>query len=123
MEMPKDCLRLVVSPKSIHNSCIEAPSYSGTTVSIQEQRGGPPMQTPLVFRSSRVWPDSTQNSSELRPEAGNQSAFILRQRSTKATGLFGTGVGTEEPPLLVFSHLRWDFVTQRPQHLLTRAAG
>jgi len=25
-------------------------------------------------------------------------------------------------PLLVFSHLRWHFVTQRPQHLLTRAA-
>ena len=28
----------------------------------------------------------------------------------------------EEPPLLIFSHLRWHFVTQRPQHLLTRAA-
>ena len=28
----------------------------------------------------------------------------------------------EEPALLVFSHLRWHFVTQRPQHLLTRAA-
>ncbi len=25
-------------------------------------------------------------------------------------------------PLLVFSHLRWQFVTQRPQHLLTRAS-
>jgi UDP-galactopyranose mutase len=28
----------------------------------------------------------------------------------------------KEPALLVFSHLRWHFVTQRPQHLLTRAA-
>jgi UDP-galactopyranose mutase len=28
----------------------------------------------------------------------------------------------ESPALLVFSHLRWHFVTQRPQHLLTRAA-
>lgn len=27
-----------------------------------------------------------------------------------------------DPALLVFSHLRWHFVTQRPQHLLTRAA-
>lgn len=27
-----------------------------------------------------------------------------------------------EPDLLCFSHLRWHFVTQRPQHLLTRAA-
>ena len=26
-------------------------------------------------------------------------------------------------PLLVFSHLRWDFVTQRPQHLLSRLAA
>ena len=26
------------------------------------------------------------------------------------------------PPIIVFSHLRWDFVYQRPQHLLTRLA-
>ncbi len=26
------------------------------------------------------------------------------------------------PPLICFSHLRWDFVTQRPQHLMTRFA-
>src|SRR4028118_2228784 len=33
-------------------------------------------------------------------------------------------LGSDAPtPLLVcFSHLRWDFVWQRPQHLLTRAA-
>jgi UDP-galactopyranose mutase len=29
---------------------------------------------------------------------------------------------SNEPDLLCFSHLRWHFVTQRPQHLLTRAA-
>ncbi len=28
----------------------------------------------------------------------------------------------KQPALLVFSHLRWHFVTQRPQHLLSRAA-
>jgi glycosyltransferase involved in cell wall biosynthesis len=28
-----------------------------------------------------------------------------------------------KPTLIVLSHLRWDFVTQRPQHLLTRAAN
>ena len=27
-----------------------------------------------------------------------------------------------ESPLVCFSHLRWDFVFQRPQHLMTRAA-
>jgi hypothetical protein len=32
-------------------------------------------------------------------------------------------VGLLHKPLLIcFSHLRWDFVWQRPQHLLTRAA-
>lgn len=30
--------------------------------------------------------------------------------------------GARRPTLLVLSHLRWDFVTQRPQHLMTRAA-
>ncbi len=29
---------------------------------------------------------------------------------------------TDKPTLIVLSHLRWDFVTQRPQHLLSRAA-
>jgi UDP-galactopyranose mutase len=29
---------------------------------------------------------------------------------------------TNTAPLVVFSHLRWDFVYQRPQHLLTRLA-
>jgi hypothetical protein len=26
------------------------------------------------------------------------------------------------PTLIVFCHLRWDFVFQRPQHLMTRLA-
>lgn len=30
--------------------------------------------------------------------------------------------GEPEPDLICFSHLRWDFVYQRPQHLLSRAA-
>src|SRR4051812_20422709 len=28
-----------------------------------------------------------------------------------------------EHPIVVFSHLRWDFVYQRPQHLMSRLAG
>jgi UDP-galactopyranose mutase len=31
-------------------------------------------------------------------------------------------VETEQPDLLCFSHLRWEFVYQRPQHLLSRCA-
>src|SRR5205085_5945291 len=30
--------------------------------------------------------------------------------------------GDSMPTILVFSHLRWDFVYQRPQHLLSRLA-
>src|SRR3954469_13213188 len=36
---------------------------------------------------------------------------------------FASGYADQPAPLLVcFSHLRWDFVWQRPQHLLSRAA-
>ena len=31
--------------------------------------------------------------------------------------------GSPLPPLICFSHLRWDFVTQRPQHLMKRFAA
>ena len=34
----------------------------------------------------------------------------------------GETTGAVRPTLLVLSHLRWDFVTQRPQHLMNRAA-
>jgi len=34
----------------------------------------------------------------------------------------GLKMRTSPPDLIVFSHLRWDFVYQRPQHLLSRAA-
>ncbi len=30
---------------------------------------------------------------------------------------------SNKPPLICFSHLRWDFVTQRPQHLMRRFAA
>ena len=30
--------------------------------------------------------------------------------------------GASRPLLICFSHLRWNFVYQRPQHLMTRAA-
>ena len=35
---------------------------------------------------------------------------------------FGAPSVTAEPDLVCFSHLRWDFVYQRPQHLLSRCA-
>lgn len=39
-----------------------------------------------------------------------------------ARSIQGKADGAARPTLLVLSHLRWDFVTQRPQHLMSRAA-
>jgi UDP-galactopyranose mutase len=39
-----------------------------------------------------------------------------------STGLYGQQASSQKSDLLCFSHLRWDFVYQRPQHLLKRAA-
>jgi UDP-galactopyranose mutase len=35
---------------------------------------------------------------------------------------YGEKASSRQPDLVCFSHLRWDFVYQRPQHLLTRSA-
>jgi glycosyltransferase involved in cell wall biosynthesis len=43
-------------------------------------------------------------------------AAIITARSSQ-----GRSSGAQRPTLLVLSHLRWDFVTQRPQHLMNRA--
>ena len=47
----------------------------------------------------------SSRSLNLKPE---QAAAMVRRRN--------------KPLLLCLSHLRWDFVWQRPQHLLSRAA-
>jgi glycosyltransferase involved in cell wall biosynthesis len=48
----------------------------------------------------------------------------MQERSTaRAAANITSGYSDQLAPLLVcFSHLRWDFVWQRPQHLLSRAA-
>ena len=42
----------------------------------------------------------------------------------RTNGLFASSNlnADEKSDLVCFSHLRWDFVYQRPQHLLTRCA-
>lgn len=47
---------------------------------------------------------------------------MMRDRRP-ARGVGASGTTPHKTDLLVFSHLRWDFVFQRPQHLLTRAAA
>jgi len=47
----------------------------------------------------------------------------MQERSTTRTRAYVPTYADQPAPLLVcFSHLRWDFVWQRPQHLLSRAA-
>ncbi len=53
-------------------------------------------------------------------EARSPSALAIRPGLSKIDGP-GSQDGLR-PLLLCFSHLRWNFVFQRPQHLLTRAA-
>ena len=41
----------------------------------------------------------------------------------KASDVVSAVAADDEPPLICFSHLRWDFVLQRPQHLMQRFAA
>jgi UDP-galactopyranose mutase len=73
--------------------------------------------------------DKKRNRSKETEQCNELSGLIRTQTRIHMGGQSGTeesprsAVHTpEEPALLVFSHLRWHFVTQRPQHLLTRAA-
>lgn len=52
----------------------------------------------------------------------NQAATNNRLNNYPELGLANTDAHGE-PDLVVWSHLRWDFVYQRPQHLLKRAAS
>ncbi|MHB2167753.1 glycosyltransferase [Alsobacter sp. R-9] len=71
-------------------------------------------QTPPLSRHAR---------SLGRPQTstGGSPASMLARAAT--TLVDGPGPAAASKPLLIcFSHLRWNFVFQRPQHLLTRAA-
>jgi UDP-galactopyranose mutase len=52
----------------------------------------------------------------------DESIFDRLARRLEQTPQIGE-VDTKRPDLICFSHLRWDFVYQRPQHLLTRCAA
>jgi glycosyltransferase involved in cell wall biosynthesis len=52
----------------------------------------------------------------------DESIFDRLARRLEQTPHLSDG-DTQRPDLICFSHLRWDFVYQRPQHLLTRCAG
>ncbi|KAA2235749.1 glycosyltransferase family 1 protein [Salinarimonas soli] len=46
----------------------------------------------------------------------------MPKRFTASTASDSLRIDSKRPLLVCFSHLRWDFVWQRPQHLLSRAA-
>jgi UDP-galactopyranose mutase len=55
----------------------------------------------------------------------SERSFASSQRATqtrRATGALGSAREHFDADLICLSHLRWDFVYQRPQHLLTRCA-
>ncbi|WP_246859383.1 glycosyltransferase family 1 protein [Spirosoma sp. KCTC 42546] len=59
------------------------------------------------------------------PYKGKQSQSILHKRPTRladSTSIASPGSAPGFTNLLCFAHLRWNFVYQRPQHLLSRAA-
>lgn len=58
-----------------------------------------------------------------RDSAGLDVVVVEEVMSKRTSGFPSINVGaSEKPDLVCFSHLRWDFVYQRPQHLLTRCA-
>lgn len=69
----------------------------------------------------RVAKQTEQNGGGL---SRTENGTVLSVESEFAAGdkLVTSKPRSRDLPLLVFSHLRWHFVTQRPQHLLSRAA-
>src|SRR5690606_26033762 len=69
-----------------------------------------------VVRAQRRFGDRPDGSRLLNLECGDRlqswQALLPRKQSTESN----------MPHLIVFSHLRWDFVRQRPQHLMSRLA-
>ncbi len=63
------------------------------------------------------------NFSSVAPTSSQASTTQTQNPASSVGKIPGQVIGTSlKPALVCFSHLRWDFVWQRPQHLLTRAA-
>lgn len=62
------------------------------------------------------------HESKLSPLAESQSKFLASSLSLSTADLEFSQSSAPAPDLVCLSHLRWNFVYQRPQHLLTRCA-
>lgn len=62
------------------------------------------------------------HESKLSPLVQSQSKFLSSSLSLSTADLEFSQSSSPAPDLVCLSHLRWNFVYQRPQHLLTRCA-
>ncbi|MBW4641032.1 MAG: glycosyltransferase family 1 protein [Gloeocapsa sp. UFS-A4-WI-NPMV-4B04] len=62
------------------------------------------------------------HESKISPLVESQSKFLASSLSLSTADLEFSQSSTPAPDLVCLSHLRWNFVYQRPQHLLTRCA-
>src|SRR5579885_1866244 len=76
----------------------------------------PPEAAVSAFRSGLPPPEAnTKQDGQCRRPPGMAAARILCTHIHERELMHSL-------PIIVFSHLRWDFVFQRPQHLLSRLA-
>ena len=71
--------------------------------------------------------NNTADSLDATEALGMADGSLISEPISGASGSHTASMGTAEhtsaPPLICLSHLRWGFVFQRPQHLMTRFAA
>ena len=86
----------------------------------------PDWEHPSHWHNSGLWDLEPRDGVMHRRLCNTYAHALWRAQDTVTRGLADVArITTQGPrmlPLLVFSHLRWDFVHQRPQHLMTRLA-
>jgi glycosyltransferase involved in cell wall biosynthesis len=70
----------------------------------------------VLFAPDRGFPSDRDNTSVYEDRAMHERLMTQSHAFSSPSQ-----VSSEKPLLVCFSHLRWDFVWQRPQHLLSRA--
>jgi UDP-galactopyranose mutase len=74
------------------------------------------------WRRDGLWDLVADGSGKLEPMLCVDYADALRRCQSRLPGADTHEPSRNLPTLLVLSHLRWDFVFQRPQHVMTRFA-
>jgi UDP-galactopyranose mutase len=77
---------------------------------------------PTARQESRTLKGSILSGGSSSTRTSSVEARDLSSLESSNKGLNGHAASTDAPDLVCLSHLRWNFVFQRPQHLLTRCA-